>query len=675
MRRLLACGLLALLIAPAGARATAVVRVTTGDAPELDRLGFDLADVRPGTADVVASPAGERRLLADGYPFRVVVPSLEAQDAAVRRAGRAHTAARSALPSGDTSYRHYGDYVRELHALAMGHPGLVRDVVLPERSVLGEPIRGVEIATDVNRADDGRPVYLVMGLHHAREWPSAEVAMEFALDLVGRYGTDARITSLLDRERVIVVPVVNPDGFVVSRENVVSDDPAFASTAHAGELKRKNCAADTTAEQAEPCQDRAGVDINRNYGAYWGGAGASTTYTDDTYRGPGPWSEPESRAVHELSQGLQVTGLETLHDYAALVLRPPGFRALGLAPDEPALKQLGDAMAAAAGYDSEYGFQLYEVTGAAEDWNYLAQGTFGYTIELDGDGFHGSFQKDVVDQYLGTPGTRTAGRGVREALLLGAGEAADPAQHAVIRGTAPAGRVLRLHKDFTTPTSPVCPTGPPYAESCPVATQPLELDDHLDTTMTVPASGAYVWHVDPSTRPFERKAGRSEAWTMTCETPDGQVLDRVAVTVWRGQTATVSFACGGPGTTTQPVVTRTPPDPASADYERRVGRVERPPAGMRLGLGRVVASGRGTLQVPLVVHGGTVSDVSAILRSAGSDRQILGSAGLSRARGRVILRVRLPARGLAPGAYRLSVRALASNGAPLAAAARVMVRR
>ena len=34
MRRLLACGLLALLIAPAGARATAVVRVTTGDAPK-----------------------------------------------------------------------------------------------------------------------------------------------------------------------------------------------------------------------------------------------------------------------------------------------------------------------------------------------------------------------------------------------------------------------------------------------------------------------------------------------------------------------------------------------------------------------------------------------------------------------------------------------------------------
>src|SRR5438093_132272 len=93
----------------------------------------------------------------------------------------------------------------------------------PERTVLGEPIIGVEIARDVNRTDDGRPVYLVMGEHHAREWPSGEVAMEFALDLAHGYGTDPRITSLLDRERVDVLPVINVDGFKISREDVAAD--------------------------------------------------------------------------------------------------------------------------------------------------------------------------------------------------------------------------------------------------------------------------------------------------------------------------------------------------------------------------------------------------------------------------------------------------------------------
>ena len=56
-----------------------------------------------------------------------------------------------------------------------------------------------------------------MGAHHAREWPSAELAMEFAVDLVKNYGKSARITRLLKQARVIVVPVVNVDGFVLSR--------------------------------------------------------------------------------------------------------------------------------------------------------------------------------------------------------------------------------------------------------------------------------------------------------------------------------------------------------------------------------------------------------------------------------------------------------------------------
>src|SRR4029077_9198191 len=101
----------------------------------------------------------------------------------------------------------------------------------------------------------------------------------------------------------------------------------------------------------------------------------------------------------------------------------------GLAPDEAKLKQLGDAMGRATGYASEYGYQLYEVTGATEDWNYVSQGTFGYTIELDGDTFQHPHQEGVADQSLGTPGTATAGQGVREALLLAGEEAADPADH------------------------------------------------------------------------------------------------------------------------------------------------------------------------------------------------------------------------------------------------------
>ena len=92
----------------------------------------------------------------------------------------------------------------------------------------------MEIASNVNRDDDGRPAYVVMGVHHAREWPSAEVSMEFALDLADGYGTDPRITALLDRVRVLVFPVINPDGFV----ETIGDKLGFMSRQVDGDMKR-----------------------------------------------------------------------------------------------------------------------------------------------------------------------------------------------------------------------------------------------------------------------------------------------------------------------------------------------------------------------------------------------------------------------------------------------------
>ena len=99
-------------------------------------------------------------------------------------------------------------------------------------------------------ATDARPVFLMLGLHHAREWPSGEKAMEFAYDLVSNYGHDARITDLLKKARVIVVPVVNADGFDLSRDRRRAPRPAGGRRAAApwpilgtpgNAYKRKNC--------------------------------------------------------------------------------------------------------------------------------------------------------------------------------------------------------------------------------------------------------------------------------------------------------------------------------------------------------------------------------------------------------------------------------------------------
>jgi hypothetical protein len=199
-------------------------------------------------------------------------------------------------------------------------------------------------------------------------------------------------------------------------------------------------------------------------------------------------------------------------------LRPPGRRSDGLAPDEPRLKELGDQMADATGYTSQYGWQLYDTSGTTEDWNYAAAGTFGYTIELGPvDGFfHMPYETGVVGEWNGTD--EREGRGMREALMLSLESAANPEDHSVIAGTAPAGRVIHVRKDFQTMTSPVCQIAldDPGVDRCEAQGDPIAVDDFLDTTMVVPKSGKFEYHVTPSTRPFVG-ARRDEVVSVTRE--------------------------------------------------------------------------------------------------------------------------------------------------------------
>lgn len=533
-------------VARAAAPRISVERVTLSEpavqVPALRALGLDVTeDVTPDSATVLAASDADRRALrATGLPVTTVVAdytTLLRRDDGSDGSGtaRPRAAARSGLPSGRTSYRTPAEVQGDLDTLAAGHPGLVRRVVLGRKSIQGRAITGVEIAQNVDRPDDGRPVYVVFGEHHAREWASAEVATELALDLVARQA-EPRIAALLAKLRIIIVPVVNPDGYAYSRGTA----PGGQLDATAA-LKRRNCRA-LPQDSGSTCATHRGVDLNRNYGEFWGGPGASTSPDADTYRGSGPWSEPETEAVHELTQDLPVTGVQSLHNVAGLVLRPPGFRNLGLAPDEARLKALGDAMAAATGYASQYGYQLYDVNGATEDWNYAAQGAFGYTIELGGaypgdPDFQGTYQTHVIDQYLGRVGSGAAGKGVREALLLAAEEAADPRDHMVLRGRAPGGATLTLDKRFDTLTAPRC-SDSFAADACGPTAAALAIPDHVSATLTVGSDGQFTWGAGPSTRPFVRKAGHRETWTLRCRRPGRSTVTK-QVFADRGQTLDV----------------------------------------------------------------------------------------------------------------------------------------
>ncbi len=493
---------------PSVGGAVQVVDVSTptrADKQRLQRLRLDLTE--HGDADsieVVLHGEDDARLLRrNKFGYTVRIANLERRNQANRRADRRYrlrvAQAGSALPSGTTGYRRLPDYELEMKLLADRYPSLVKPITLPHRTHLGRDVQGIEIATDPNDLGDGKPIFLNMGAHHAREWPSSEHALEWAYDLLTNYGSQGRTTRLVGATRNIVIPIVNPDGFNISREappGPPEDD--FGTFDY--EMKRKNCWPDPG--HPGPCESNPtaggllGVDVNRNYGGFWGGSGASVDPLDETFRGTTPFSEPEAENIRELHSQRQITNLISNHTYSNLVLRPPGVAATRPPLEEPLLKGLGSEMTSHNNYANIPGYQLYDTTGTTEDWTFWSAAGVGYTFEIGPEEFHPPYQSGVVAEYLGLPPAEGAGQGGnREAYYEMLEATADTRYHSLVRGRAPAGWTLKVKKSFMTSTSPVW-----QDDLGSVIGDPILFGDSLQSELSSDG-GRFSWHMNPSTRP------------------------------------------------------------------------------------------------------------------------------------------------------------------------------
>jgi murein tripeptide amidase MpaA len=475
---------------------------TAAERSKVNNLGLDTTEHgdATGVEVVLHSAADAQQLRAAGFTWRVEDADLAATMRKARAADQAYAAsvAASGLPSGRTSYRTLDEINAELDQLAAEHPQLVKPLTLANKSVEGRSVRGIEITTNAANVHDGKPVMLLMGAHHAREWPSVEHAMEWAHELLDGAASDARTQNIVANARTIIVPVVNVDGFQISR----SASPLGDFSLFDYEMKRKNCtisAATPTKYRQRPCDDNLagrlrGTDPNRNYPGFWGGNGASTNWSSDTYRGDGPGDTPEVDNIKRLISERQVTSLISNHTYSNLVLRPPSLLSTGYAPDEPQYKALGASMTAANDYANWASFQLYDTSGSTEDWSYWQTGGYGFTFEIGPDGFHPEYQNAVVAEYLGQEPAAGAGQGGnREAYFRLAEATVDKAFHATITGVTTDDRVLTVSKQFQAMTSPVNQPDGSVADPIPYENS---LSSSLRTT-----GGKFTWAVNPSTRP------------------------------------------------------------------------------------------------------------------------------------------------------------------------------
>ena len=316
----------------------------------LNLLDLDLTEHgRSGFVDVVLYGNQDAEILRQaGLEYEVEIPDLAARDRQNARQDIAFAAAttQSRLPSGIDAYRHLWEYEYALKELARHYPNLAIPITLPFTTNEGRQVHGVEITQNAHKVRDGKPVYVQLGVHHAREWPSGEHAMEFGFDLAMNYGKDARDHLAgrqgadgrrAGRERRRLQPVAGG-----SRRPTRRDRRRHRQRRIRGDVAERAFLR-LQAAQLPPCRRRAvagsdcgtpGPPLHRRrpepqLRRTVGRPGRQLPARDDTYRGAGPFSEPETHNIRDLVSNRQVTTLITNHTFSNLVLRPPGVQAQG----------------------------------------------------------------------------------------------------------------------------------------------------------------------------------------------------------------------------------------------------------------------------------------------------------------------------------------------------------
>ncbi|RKY95973.1 MAG: hypothetical protein DRQ13_06375 [Ignavibacteriae bacterium] len=263
----------------------------------------------------------------------------------------------------------FDEIVADLDTMFQLYPNLISERDSIGSSNEGRTIWAVKISDNPNINED-EPAVGFDALVHAREPQSMATLMYFMWYLLENYGTDPEVTYLLDNREIYGVPCFNPDGYEYNRQN----DP------NGGGMWRKN---------RRNNGGSYGVDMNRNFGYKWGydNNGSSPNPSDNTYRGPAPFSEPEAQAVRDLAILHNYGTHFNMHSWQDAYLYPWGYINLQC-PDSSTYREFASDMSAINGYSYGTSGEIlgYQSNGSVRDYMYGEQveknKIFGYTIEI-----------------------------------------------------------------------------------------------------------------------------------------------------------------------------------------------------------------------------------------------------------------------------------------------------
>ncbi|NBC07249.1 MAG: T9SS type A sorting domain-containing protein [Bacteroidetes bacterium] len=331
-------------------------------------LGLDHGQHVPGEYLVSDFPASALpKLRAAGVPYQIVIPDVgdwygrQNEQAAFRSDGCNTEDYPYPRPANyrDGSmggYFTYAEMLSELEQMAEMYPELITApaTIGDFTSERGNPVYWLRVS-DQAQADEAEPEVLYTALHHAREPNSLSQMIFFLWYLLENYGTDPEVTYLLDETELYFIPCINPDGYIFNEEN----------NPNGGGMWRKNL--------AEISGVPFGVDLNRNYGYEWGfdDFGSSSEPNSPVYRGPEPFSEPETQAVKYLCEQHEFQIVLNYHTHGNLLIHPWGYNDQPTGED-PIFKGLASVMTAQNSFRVGTATETvgYIVNGPSDDWMY-----------------------------------------------------------------------------------------------------------------------------------------------------------------------------------------------------------------------------------------------------------------------------------------------------------------
>jgi len=251
----------------------------------------------------------------------------------------------------------------------------------------GKPLWTLKIS-DNPRIDESEPAVYINGAIHAREPGATHCCIDFASYLLTNYGQDSLITWLVNNREIYITPVQNPDGYVYNSDS---------GGASANWRKNRRIIQ----------SPYVGVDLNRNFGYKWAydNTGSSGNPSAETYRGPGPFSEPETQVLRNFMLPQKIRTQLDYHTYGRYNMYPWGYDTF-TPPESTILREVVDTFRVYNNYPTSQTGQLsrvlYKANGVSVDWEYADTAgkfvTYAFTIEWGiNDFWYGANNPSYVD--------------------------------------------------------------------------------------------------------------------------------------------------------------------------------------------------------------------------------------------------------------------------------------